>query len=96
MATGVYGKLAPVDVLPPQGAALDSVHEAYIALAQSGRSTPELQDVFFRAGRDLMERGAEAVLLGGTDLDAAFSGVDCGFPVVNCAGVHIEEIARYL
>lgn len=96
MATGVYGKLEPIEVLSPLGQDLSDVHDAYVTLAKSGRSTPDLQEVFFRAGHNLIDRGAEAVLLGGTDLIAAFSGADCGFPIVDCAGVHIEEIARHI
>ncbi len=96
MATKLYGKLPSVEVIAPAGAELQSVNDAYVALAKSGQSTPELQGLFFKAGRDLIDRGAEAVLLGGTDLNAAFSGTDCGFPIVDCAGVHIEEIAQLI
>ena len=96
MATKLYGKLPSVEVIAPAGAELQSVNDAYVALAKSGTSTPELQGVFFKAGRDLIDRGAQAVLLGGTDLNAAFSGTDCGFPIVDCAGVHIEEIAQMI
>ena len=37
-------------------------------------------------------QGAEAILLGGTDLFLAFAGQDCGFPVIDCAEAHIEAI----
>ncbi len=94
MASAMYGKLAPVECLAPEGTELERVHEAYVTLAQSGVSSPELQAVFFAAGRALMARGAEAVLLGGTDLNPAFAGADCGFPIVDCADIHIQEIAQ--
>jgi aspartate racemase len=32
------------------------------------------------------------VLLGGTDLFLAFQGYECGFPVLDCAEVHVEAI----
>jgi aspartate racemase len=38
------------------------------------------------------EQGAEVVLLGGTDLFLAFQGRDAGFPVLDCADVHVEAI----
>ncbi len=46
------------------------------------------------AGRRLADRGAEAVLLGGTDLFLAFTGHDCGFPVIDCADVHVDAIYK--
>ena len=41
------------------------------------------------------EQGAEAVMLGGTDLFLAFQGQDCGFPVIDCAGIHIDAIYQW-
>lgn len=33
-------------------------------------------------------------MLGGTDLFLAFVDQDCGFPVIDCADVHVDEIYR--
>ncbi len=96
MSSGVYGKLAPIEVLSPEGTGLQVVHDAYVTLAGTGRSTPALEQVFFSAGQAMMDRGAEAILLGGTDLEASFSGQDCGFPVVDCARIHIEAVAQHI
>ena len=96
MASGLYGKLDLVTVLAPEGEALSRVHDAYVSLAQSGVPTPDQREVFFSEGKALMHRGAEAVLLGGTDLNVAFDGHDCGFPLVDCAGIHIEAVARHI
>ena len=70
MQSAMYGKLAPVEVLVPKGEGLDEVHEAYVTLAQSGQPTAALKAVFERAGGALVKDGAQAVLLGGTDLNA--------------------------
>jgi aspartate racemase len=52
--------------------------------------------VFFSIGRRLcQEQGAEAVLLGGTDLCLAFQDRDCGFPVIDCADVHIDALYKH-
>lgn len=96
MESRVYGKLAPVEVLPPLDNSIGDVHDAYVRLATSGQSTLELRDFFFSEGKKLMDRGAEAVLLGGTDLNAAFSGTDCGFEIVDCAGIHIGAVAQFI
>jgi hypothetical protein len=46
-----------------------------------GEWSRRTREVFFSAGRGLCrEHGADAVLLGGTDLFLAFDGCDCGFP----------------
>src|ERR671919_148751 len=51
-------------------------------------------EIFARLVGRLKGAGAEAALLGGTDLFLAFTGRDCGFPVIDCADVHIDAIYR--
>ena len=58
-----------------------------------GRVTDAQRRVFFSIGQHLCRaQGAEAVLLGGTDLFLAFQGQDCGFPALDCAEIHVEAI----
>ena len=38
------------------------------------------------------DHGAEAIVLGGTDLFLAFAGHDPGFPVIDCADIHVDAI----
>lgn len=94
MASGMYGKLAPVEVIAPEGPELEHVHEAYVTLARSGEPTPGLRDMFEKAGNTMVGRGAEAILLGGTDLNAIFVDGQASFPIVDCASIHINEIAQ--
>ena len=61
-------------------------------MAVPGRVTPAQREVFFTAGRSLVARGAEAIILGGTDLFLAFDGADCGSATLDCARVHVEVI----
>lgn len=96
MSSGMYGKLSPVDVLAPAGGDLKQVHEAYVTLVQSDVPSQALKDVFVRTGRALVDRGAEAVLLGGTDLNAVFTADETAFPVVDCAGIHATDIAHLI
>ena len=45
------------------------------------------------AGRQMMrEQGADAIMLGGTDLFLSFAGQNPGFPLVDCAAIHIGAI----
>ena len=76
-----------------EGEALDQVHKNYVEMAIAGRVTEAQRRTFFSVGQHLCRaQDAEAVVLGGTDLFLAFEGQDCGFPVIDCADVHIEAI----
>jgi aspartate racemase len=92
MASGLYGKIVSAEVIAPEGAEFDQVQQCYVDMAQVGRVTDHQRQTFFAAGRRLCDRGAETVLLGGTDLFLAFTGQDCGFPVIDCADVHVDAI----
>jgi aspartate racemase len=92
MESGLYGKIKSAEVLAPEGDELGEVHQAYSTMAQSGRVTEQQRQTFFAAGRRLASRGAEAVLLGGTDLFLAFIGQQPGFPVIDCADIHVGAI----
>ena len=69
------------------------MHKAYIEMAIVGRVTDAQRRVVLSIGQHLCRaQGAEAVMLGGTDLFLAFQGQDCGFPVLDCAEIHVEAI----
>lgn len=93
METRLYGGIDAARVVAPGGAMLEEVHRAYIDMAIAGRVSAAQREVFFAAGRELCRaRGAEAVMLGGTDLFLAFEGQDCGFPLIDCAGIHVDAL----
>ena len=92
MDTRAYGRITAAQVLLPDEPAREAVHRAYVEMAVPGRVTPAQREVFFAAGRTLMARGAEAIVLGGTDLFLAFDNEDSGFATLDCARVHVEAI----
>ena len=95
METRLYGAIASADVVVPHGAAFEEVHQNYAEMASVGRVTDAHRRVFFRAGQALVrEQAAEVVLLGGTDLFLAFQDGTCGFPVLDCAEIHVDAICR--
>ena len=95
MKTRLYGGLPSLDIVIPNAADLDRVHRNYVDMAVPGIVTEAQRVVFFEVGRRLCEdQGAEAVILGGTDLFLAFDGRDCGFEVIDCAEIHIAALAR--
>jgi aspartate racemase len=93
METRLYGAISSATVVVPLGAELDEVHDNYVAMATAGRVNDAQRRVFFAAGKRLCrEQNAEVVVLGGTDLFLAFQDRDAGFPVLDCADVHVEAI----
>ena len=94
METRFYGGVRSAEILVPESAAIAKIHRNYVDMALSAKATEAQRQVFFDAGRALAKRGAEVVLLGGTDLFLAFNGETPGFEALDCADVHIEAIAR--
>ncbi len=95
METRFYGGLAHAEIIPPGGPDLDAVHQAYVAMATSGVVTAAQHEVFNTVSERLLHAdGVQAIMLGGTDLALAFNENDAAFPIVDCAGIHADAIAR--
>jgi aspartate racemase len=94
MTSRLYGALPEVDVISPEGPGLEAAHEDYIAIGTTGQATDQQCERLFKIGEELCGRGAEAVVLGGTDLNVAFRGHGCDFPIIDSAKVHIDAIVR--
>ena len=95
MDTKLYGGIRSAAVVVPEGDMADATHQNYIAMASVGTVTEAQRQTFFEVGRHLCQsRGAQAIVLGGTDLFLAFDGQDCGFRVIDCAAVHVAAIHR--
>jgi aspartate racemase len=92
METKLYGAVSSAELIAPEGEMFGNVGDSYSAMATAGKVTDQQRDVFFTAGRALIARGAEAIMLGGTDLFLAFAGRETPFPLVDCADIHVEAI----
>lgn len=93
MQTGLYGWITEADVLTPEGPDLDQTHADYIAVGTTGKATPDQHMRLVDAARVLCEyRGAEAVILGGTDLFVVFDQETPNYPVIDSAEVHMDAI----
>jgi len=92
MTSGLYGALDAVEQLRPQDA--DGVGSAYLTMAQRGDCDADERAYFFAEGAKLIDAGAEAVFLAGTDLFLAFEDHDPGYPVIDGGTLHIAELAR--
>lgn len=96
MESGFYSGISAAEVIAPSGDLLDQVHEAYVTMATIGEVTDEQRQVFDSACEQLInEAGVESVMLGGTDLALVYNEQQSRFPIVDCAAIHVQAIARY-
>lgn len=93
MQTGFYGGVSSVEVIAPPEDQIDLIHQTYLEIAFATRCTDDQRRVMVDAGREMIEtQGADAVILGGTDLFLAFEDVDPGYPVIDSADLHMDAI----
>ncbi len=92
METRFYGGVSAAEVMPPQGAQLDAVHNAYVSMASAGSVNDEQRQVFAEACGSLLQSGAEAIMLGGTDLALVYAEDHSEFPVIDCAAIHCDVV----
>jgi aspartate racemase len=96
MESRFYGSLTQAAVIPPPEEDLDEVHQAYAAMATAGVATEAQRAVLHSAaGRLIEQQGAEAIMLGGTDLALVFDERTSPFPLVDCAAIHADAIVAH-
>jgi aspartate racemase len=91
--TKMFGRLGGVDVIMPKPGEIDRVHAIYTEVV-AGRGTAALLDELKNLAHLFLERGAQAVLIAGTDLSPLLAESDVGVPVLDCARIHIDAIVR--
>jgi len=93
METRFYGRIASAEIVPPNESDLNDVHHAYVSMAAAGFVTEEQRSIFHAVSHRLLE-GVEAIMLGGTDLALVFNEQTADFPLIDCAAIHVDAIAR--
>jgi aspartate racemase len=89
----LFGRLQDVDVVRPQPAEVNFIHDAYTNLARTGVARDEDRERFVKIADTLHNRdGVEAIVLAGTDLSVMFNPSNTPFPHVDCAAAHIDAI----
>ncbi|MGI9508930.1 MAG: aspartate/glutamate racemase family protein [Geminicoccaceae bacterium] len=94
MKTRFYGGVISTEIFVPPPQVINEVHRAYVDMALAASVDAAQRKIFIDAGQALTDNGAETILLGGTDLFLAFDGETVPFETLDCAGVHIDAIAR--
>jgi len=92
--SAMFGRLDGIEVAMPRPDEIMQIHNTYVDVV-AGRQTAAQLDQLRDLARTLVARdGAEAILLAGTDLSTVFDETNAGFPLLDCANVHIAAIAR--
>lgn len=93
MRTRLYGQLKQTRSVALDGE-LDALGKAYTDMAIAGVCSESERRFFVDAGQRLVDAGADAVVLAGTDLGLAFAGRDVGYRVIDALDVHVDLLAR--
>ena len=91
----LWGQLAGVEIVKPQPDEIAFIGAAYQRILD-GKTDPADADGFRRIAKGLQDRGAEIVLIAGTDLVVLFDEQTAGFPCLDVARLHIDAIVETL
>lgn len=96
MESNAFGSVPERMAVRPEPSVIDAVHTMYNDIALTGkRGTPAETAFLEDVARDLIERrGAQAILLAGTDLSSFYSERPPSFQFLDVAELHINEIMR--
>jgi aspartate racemase len=79
-----------LQVLIPQGAQQDNVHNAFYQELVKGIVTESTRAKFRDAITDLTIRGAQTIVLGGTEFGMVVGAEDSSVPVIDTTVMHVE------
>jgi aspartate racemase len=92
----MFGCLEGIETIMPDGARIERIHELYKEFVD-GRGSDAKADELRKIAQEFVSReGAQSVLIAGTDLSDVFTDSNAGFPMIDCANVHIDAIVRRL
>jgi aspartate racemase len=93
--TRMFDCLGDIDVVVPKPEEIDRIHLIYTDIV-AGRGSDAQTEELRTLARTFVARGAQAVLLAGTDLSMVFDESNIGFPAIDCARIHIDAIVKRL
>ena len=92
----MFGSLGDIEVAMPQPTEIEQINAIYLDVV-AGRGTPAQIDELRKLAQTFVARdGAEVVLIAGTDLSPVITEGNAGFPMIDCAAIHIDAIMRRL
>lgn len=92
MRTKLYGQLQRSRAIALE-AEIEELGQPYQEMAVAGVCDATMRARFLDAGQRLVDLGAEAVVLAGTDLNLAFDGQETPYRVIDALDVHVAVLA---
>ncbi|MDT3376217.1 aspartate/glutamate racemase family protein [Labrys neptuniae] len=94
MTSAVFGAVPEDMVVKLDPSEIARVHETYTDIALSGKRGTKAEVAYFDdlAGDLLGRRGAQAIMLAGTDLSSFYADREPDFPFLDVSALHIEQI----
>ena len=92
--TRMFGCLNGIETVMPEANEIEQIHMIYKDFVE-GRGSDAQADELRKIARTFVTRDrAQSVLIAGTDLSMVFTESNAGFPMIDCARVHIDAIVR--
>jgi aspartate racemase len=92
MRTRLYGQLIRTRAVALDDR-IDELGQLYQEMAVAGTCDAATRARFLSAGQQMMDAGAEVIVLAGTDLNLAFDDQTPGYPVIDALDVHVALLA---
>jgi aspartate racemase len=84
-----------IDVIAPEGAAADTIHNVIYDELCLGKITAESRDAYVQIIEDLNTKGAEAVILGCTEIGLLVDEGDTKVPLLDTTKIHAEAAVKF-
>lgn len=94
--TRMFGCLEGVGIVMPAADEIDRIHRIYTDFVTGVGSQEQANELRKLAQAFVTRDGAEVVLIAGTDLSLVFTESNAGFPMIDCARIHVDAIVRQL
>jgi aspartate racemase len=92
--TRMFGCLGSIETVMPETDEIERIHLMYKDFVE-GRGSDAQAEELRKIARTFVTRDrAQSVLIAGTDLSMVFTESNAGFPMIDCARVHIDAIVR--
>ena len=92
----LFGALEGIETVMAGTGGIERIQNLYKEFVD-GRGSDAIADELRAIARAFVSRdGAQSVLIAGTDLSDVFTPANAGFPMIDCARVHIDAIVRRL
>ncbi len=97
MDTDIFGAARHVQVVKHPPAIAEEMHAIYTDIALHGKrgTRPEMERLNEIALESIAHRGADAIVLAGTDLSSFYADSEPEYPYLDVAQLHIDAIVRY-